>query len=176
MKKSYSILIIPVFIALLLLNACSSPDNVRSDKYIIENNFEEISFWTETSSVIKSVSRSGSYATFCDETHPYSATLRLPYSVVKKLNTTRLTGTAWIKSDKRYPSSKLVLSIEDNGKNYYWNGSDSTALSDQTNEWREVKVEGIIPPGTPETATIIFYGWNTGKDFILWDDFKLTAN
>lgn len=174
--KKYIRLMVPAFSILLLMNACSNEEETTKDKFSTENNFEEISYWTEIPSVIKSSARSGHYCTFTDESHPYTATLKLPYAELKKLNAQKITASAWLKSDQRYPSSKLVISVEANGKNFYWNGSDSTMVSSQTSEWREIKIEGIIPAETPESATIIFYGWNTGKDFVLWDDFKLTAN
>jgi len=164
------------FAMALLFNSCSEEENKSADKFTIENDFEEITYWTEIPSVIKSVSRSGNYCTFTSQDQPYTTTLKMPYEVLKKKNANKISASAWIKSDKLSPSVKLVISVETPDKKYYWNGSDSTALSSNVNTWREIKVEGVIPPETPESAVVIFYGWNTGADFVLWDDFKLTAN
>jgi len=83
---------------------------------------------------------------------------------------------AWVMSQNADAKGKLVFSLEKDGKNLIWEGSEIQKVIKVSNKWMEVKLNVSLKPGIEDASIIKVYGVNDGKRKVYWDDFTVTFN
>jgi len=159
----------------LFFSACSSNNN-QDNGNKFSNDFEAIGTWTENQQVLRESAKSGIYSTFTDTVYAYTQTMKMEWKYLKNKSPKSVEVIAWVMSQNADAKGKLVFSLEKDGKNLIWEGSEIQKVIKVSNKWMEVKLNVSLKPGIEDASIIKVYGVNDGKRKVYWDDFTVTFN
>ncbi len=143
------------------------------DEGIFSNDFEQLSYWNNSGSLVRGAGKDGSACLVVDPEHPYSAGFTVSYGEVKKLKPRQVRVEGWFKVEQEQDSAKLVACVMKNNENLAWQGAATPTLLGKTRVWTRISVSVNIPANTPDDALIVVFGLNTGNGGVLFDDLSI---
>lgn len=171
MKTSLTLLSIPV---VLLLHSCNSKQSENSSS-LFNNDFETLGYWSESPRVIREAAHSGSFCSYTDTASLYSQTMVIRGKDIKNKEIKSLKASAWVMSNQTDAKAKLVLSIEKDGKNIFWEGIETQRNMRAPNKWVDVSLKIDLKEKLGDDMVIKLYGLNDGQRRVYWDDFTFTT-
>ena len=158
-------------LAVLAVNIfCFTSVNAQS----YSNDFEDINEskrpWTNLYIVEDSTAHSGSHACLCDSINEYGFEAEISPEQFFPRQSINFQYGFWCKWLKIKGNCMIVVSIDDENGNLYWQGYPLQAFYDGKSDWFPVSLDMNFPMDYLNNSKIKLYFWNSGKNQILFDD------
>lgn len=150
-------------------------------KEIIEDDalYEQIFVWQtgfEDSLIEQSdtLKRNGSRSVIVKPNYPFSPGYKDKIDILKAKKGDWIRAKIWLHDPTMGGyGSKLVVSFEDNGKPFKWEGLTMRNRFSKSGKWRQIVLDVRIPESYKETDEVQVYVWNQTQETIWVDDLEI---
>jgi hypothetical protein len=155
----------------VLIASISLLSSCAKKKPIIYENDTDFKEWINQQTV-KNVPNphSGFSASVIDSAHNYSLGFSKPIENISNDKFKEVEVSYWVFAKSDQAKANTVFSVDFNGKNVDWSGR---AVPFRKDAWTEVKETYKISDKAQPNNQLSVYVWNTSKEELLIDDFKL---
>ncbi len=155
-----------------LLTACGNDKQLPENT--ISTDFESLGQWSKSAVIAKGIAHSGLYSTFTDSSHEYSQTFEVALADLPVKTPKKITVKAWVMGKSMNTDSKLVVSVEKDGKSIAWQGDGVKPVIKAPMTWTEFQTSVNVGTTIPDGAILKIYGWNQGKEPVYFDDVAIS--
>ena len=149
--------------------------NANAQSY--SNDFENFSEWSAPWANIHisedSTAHSGNYSCFCDTIHEYGFGAEINAEQFFPRQSVNCQYGFWCKWMKINGNCMIVVSIDNENGNLYWQGYPLQAFHDGSSDWFPVSLDMNFPMDHLKDSKIKLYLWNPDGNRILIDDATL---
>ncbi len=161
---------------ILIVSSCSTEEKKATEPVIMSSNNAEPGEWsTSFPSKRTDNAHSGRTVAVIDSATIYSLGYSKSLEDISKTKIDSVVFSYWIFLKDKKATAKTVISIDkpDNTKNLFWAGNPADEKVNEYNKWVHISESFKIPAGLDPKSIMKLYVWNTSKEEILLDDFKV---
>ena len=149
--------------------------NANAQSY--SNDFEELNRqtvpWTNIHIVEDSTARSGNHLCICDTVNEYGFGSAIDTKGLYPNQNLNCKFGFWCKWKENNGDCTIVVSIDNESGNLYWQGYPLSSFANDATDWFQVALDLNFPFDHLKNSTIKLYIWNPNKSAIFIDDAHL---
>ncbi len=160
----------------IFISGCSKNGTKSKEPVASAYNNAEAEEWTGIYSTKKSDNaHSGRTIAFVDSGTIYSMGYAKALENISKTKIDSVVFSYWAFLKNKKATAKTVISIDkpDASKNIFWAGNPLEEKVKEYNKWVHISETFTIPANTDSKSILKLYVWNSSKEEILLDDFKV---
>lgn len=156
----------------LLFTGCTGVNEFSPEPYF-QTNFDDVAGWIPEEQLVFGNAHSGNCAIMVDSLTQFGVLWKRSLVRLSKKSLTKLRVASYVKLASKKNNACIVVSIDANGKNLYWNSIDFKNFNLDSRSWS--KIEGFVEfPVVQQTdAFLTIYLWGRDGSSVILDDLEM---